>query len=217
MEALPNSNRRLRPDVMTPCVRVGFTFAGHRRSLLAIVNPTRGVEYISGGLKFMAVKKNRHKVRKPATGIKIHSLLRHDDLPATVGLVKEVRAELVARMDSIDHKLGSFDQRFEAMDQRFQSMDQRFESIDHRFESIDHRFEAIDHKFEMVRHEAGQVAEKVLSAIHRTQTLMEEQRGENKIVLDGIKLVMERQDRVEGEVAEFRETLRIFVKAKDLG
>jgi len=149
----------------------------------------------------MSPKRKLSKAGKSAREIKIQSLLRHDDLPATVGLVKEVRAELVAKIDSLDHRIDSLDHRIGSLDHRIGSLDHRIGSLDHRIDSLDHKIDSVEHK--------------VLSAIHRTQTLMEEQRGENKIVLDGIKSVMERQDRMDGEAKEFRETLQVLVKAKD--
>src|SRR5262249_18089130 len=97
----------------------------------------------------MSKKSTRQKESKP----------KHDTLPASVGLVKEVRAELVAKMESVHQKLGA------------------------------------------------QIQE-VLVSVHRSQTLMEEQRGENRIVLDGLKNVTERQDRIEGQIIEIRDTVR---------
>ena len=151
--------------------------------------------------------------------------LTHDTIPATVGLVKEVRDELRAdirsvdhRLESIDHKLESIDHKFESVDHRFESIDRRFESIDHKFESMDHKIDSLDHKIESVdqkveslrsdlksidhkvesfRHELKSDIEKVIVSVHRTQVLMEEQRGENRIVLDGIKTMMDRQERLE--------------------
>jgi predicted nucleic acid-binding Zn-ribbon protein len=103
---------------------------------------------------------------------------RHDDLPATVGLVKEVRAELVAKITSVDHKIASVD--VEALEQKMES----------RFEQV-------------------------LAVVHRTQTLMEEQRNENRIVLDGIKAISERQDRAEERLDGFEPTRHVLVKAKN--
>ena len=88
----------------------------------------------------------------------------HDTLPASVGLVKEVRDELRADIRSVEHGLNS-------------------------------------------------KIEQVLISVHRSQVLMEEQRGENRIVLDGIKNIFERQERVEKDFSELRGT----VKALSLG
>jgi hypothetical protein len=53
---------------------------------------------------------------------------------------------------------------------------------------MESHFEQVDSRFEQV-----------LAVVDRTQTLMEKQRSENRIVLDGIKVLSERQDRVERE------------------
>ena len=78
--------------------------------------------------------------------------MRHDDVPASVGLVKKVRKELRAEIQG-------------------------------------------------ARHELGAKIEKTIVAVHRVEVLMEEQRGENRIVLDGLKLFLERQDRVESTLS----------------
>jgi len=102
----------------------------------------------------MTKKSTKGRLKNPRT-------LTHDALPASVGLVKQVRAELGAKIDSVERKLESQIQQ-------------------------------------------------VLVSTHRTQALMEEQRGENRIVLDGVKNVTERQDRMEGDVLEIRDSLRVL-------
>jgi hypothetical protein len=104
-----------------------------------------------------------------------------------VGLCKEIRAELRADIKSVDHKV--------------MSVDHKVMSVDHKIESLNHK---MDSKFE-----------EVFAVAHRTQTLMEEQRSENRIVLDGIKALSERQDRVEERLDGFQRTLHVLVKANE--
>ncbi len=89
---------------------------------------------------------------------------RHTDLPATIGLVKEVRNELRSEIRRLDSKIGSLDSKIDSVESTL----------------------------------SGKIQE-VLVAVHRTQALMEEQRGENRIVLDGLKNLMDRQDHLENE------------------
>jgi hypothetical protein len=119
----------------------------------------------------MTKKKAPKNSTRASKKFRITSRTRHDDLPASVGLVKEARAELGTEIQRVRTDIQS------------------------------------------VRNEIQAVRQEVVAEIHRTQALMEEQRGENKIVLDGIKALMERQDRVEEE-KEFQETLQILVSAK---
>ena len=107
--------------------------------------------------------------KKPAKKKADVSKLTHDTVPASVGLVKEVRDELRTDIQSVRHEL----------------------------RSVEHR---LDSKIELLRSEVKQIG---VSA-HRTQVLMEEQRSENKIVLDGLKTYIDRQNRVEADVAELR-------------
>lgn len=73
---------------------------------------------------------------------------------------------------------------------------------------------SLDNKIGSVEKRLDSKIDKVLASVHRTQALMEEQRSENKVVLDGLKNVTERQDRVEDEFKDFRQTLQIFIKAQ---
>ena len=80
----------------------------------------------------------------------------HDDLPASVGLVKSVRDELRADTAGLEHRINA----------KFQE---------------------------------------ILTVVHRTQVIVEEQRSENRIVLDGLKTVIDRQDRFETELRQLKE------------
>ncbi|MBI1861681.1 MAG: hypothetical protein HYR96_12260 [Deltaproteobacteria bacterium] len=112
--------------------------------------------------------------------------LTHDTAPATVGLVKRVRSELKSEIRALGHRIDSklslIDSRFSATDSKLSTMDSKFSAIDSRFSSIDAKLETI-----MTMH-------------HRTLVLMEEQRNENRIVLDGLNNLTERSDRMEGRI-----------------
>ncbi len=56
--------------------------------------------------------------------------------------------------------------------------------------SLEARLDSLDSKMESR-------FDQMLVVSHRTQVLMEEQRSENRIVLDGLKTVLDRQDRIE--------------------
>lgn len=99
--------------------------------------------------------------------------MQHRDMPATVGLVNDVRDELIARIDGVKEEL----------------------------KGDIHQVAAELH------HVKGNVHQ-VLTAVHRTQALMEEQRSENRIVLNGLKTVLERQDRMDGELVLIRNDIR---------
>ena len=140
--------------------------------------------------------------------------LTHDSVPASVGLVKAVRNEMDARFDIVDARFDAVDARFDAVDARFDAVDARFDSVESKMSEMDLRLNAridgldkslnaridgLDAKFTSKFNE-------VLVSVHRTQVLMEEQRSENRIVLDGIKNVIERMDRVEEDQRELRKS-----------
>ena len=120
----------------------------------------------------------RKKASKKKNDIK---RLGHGDLPASVSLVKEVRDELRAHISS----------KVEAVQSNLEGLRSNVESL---------RSEVHGVKAEL--HEVKGRVDQVLVAVHASQVLFEEQRSENRIVLDGIKMVMERQDRVESRLAQ---------------
>lgn len=56
--------------------------------------------------------------------------------------------------------------------------------------------------------------ETLQAGIHRIEVLMEEQRGENRIVLDGLKTVLDRQDRLEHAQLETHGIVLSLARAK---
>ena len=73
-------------------------------------------------------------------------------MPASVGLVKEVRDELRAGIRWLDHRMGSFE----------------------------HRMHSFDHKLDSFKDELSRQIEGVMAIAHRTQVLVEEQRTETR-------------------------------------
>ena len=137
--------------------------------------------------------------------------LTHDTVPATVGLVKEVREELRADIKGVDYKIGSLNHRFDSIDHKFDFLSQRVDSLDNKVDSLDRKVDSLDHKIDSVRIELKGDIQNVLSetqqilvTVHRSQVLMEEQRGENKIVLAGIKNLYERQNRIETDIQKLQ-------------
>lgn len=156
----------------------------------------------------------------------------HDDLPATVRLVKEVRSELRAETRALGSKMdGKFkkvDGRFNEMESRFKKIDARFNEVDARFNRVDARFADIDARFDKVDARFAEVDARfdkvdgrfndmdsnfqlLRADVHRTMVLMEEQRAENRIVLDGLKVVIDRQERIEQEHAHTRRLVDAIV------
>jgi hypothetical protein len=130
---------------------------------------------------------------------RVTARIKHDELPATVGLVKEVRSELIAEIRSVENGLGG---KIEGLAGKVGGLEGKIGELAGNMQEMEGRL-------------ASRI-DQVVGGLHRTQALMEEQRGENKIVLDGIKSVMERQDRAEEEAKEFRRTLQLLMKPKDL-
>lgn len=109
------------------------------------------------------------------------------ELPATQGMLKlvrdELRAEMKAGFHRIESRFNEQESKFSTIDSRFNQIDSRFNQIDSRFSQIDARFEKIDARFEQV-----------LSEIARLGVLIEEQNSRNKIVLEGLTGLWQRQE-----------------------
>lgn len=116
--------------------------------------------------------------RKKSKSVRLSSA-KSDDQPATRKMLKLVRGELIQRMDA----------GFNRMEARFSSIDARFSSIDARFSSIEGKFSSIDARFNNLE---GSNA--------RMELLLEEQTANNRIVLEGLQALWQRQDRLEARL-----------------
>lgn len=112
--------------------------------------------------------------------------MSHRDLPASVGMLAEVRSEMISRFDAAQHDMLAMEKR-----------------IDARFNLVDARFESLEAKTDTIQ-----------ASVHRFEALLEEQKNENRIVFDAIKNHIDRFDRIEGEFAGFRRTLDAIAKAQ---
>jgi uncharacterized protein YhaN len=151
--------------------------------------------------------KKKSKKSIPAK-TKISQLLTHDEVPASVGLVNAVRAELVAQIRTVDKKVDCLDKKVDRLDKRVDALDKKVNALDKKVDALDKKVDALECKMDIG-------FEQLIANSHRTQVLMEEQRSENRIVLDGIKSVMERQDRMEVQAEEFRRTLQTLISRKE--
>ncbi len=129
----------------------------------------------------------------------------HYDLPASVGIVMETREELLNKMDATKHH---FDGKFNELksDVKQLNSDVSVLKVDVKQLKTDVSELRVDVK--QLKTDMSEVK----STVHRIQAIVEEQRNENRIVLDGLKTMIDRQDRVEVEVADFRQTMKVFIK-----
>lgn len=171
-----------------------------------------------------------------------------DDLPASVGLVKAVRNELIseirsldarvwARIDSVDAKIDSVGSRVDSLDAKIDSVSSRVDLLDAKIDRLDLNLNSkLDSKFDALVASMSAVESKLdrridgleatlesrwqqyQAGLYRIEVIVEEQRNENRIVLDGLRTVLDRQDRIEAEHRETRDmvvSLSKVVKARD--
>lgn len=126
---------------------------------------------------------------------------RAKDLPATQGMLQLVRTELKADIRELrsETKAGfqQMESRFNQIDAKFNQIDSRFSQMDSKFSQMDSRFSQMDSKFE-----------RVLSEVARIGVLVEEQNSNNRVVLEGLTGLWQRQERIEGRVGDVEKLVR---------
>ncbi len=116
--------------------------------------------------------------KKTNSPIKIPSA-KNEDQFATRKIVFLVRGELTSEIRSQGQK----------MESGFKAVDARFDGLEARFSGIDSRFKSMDSQFEELRGES-----------FRMQVLFEEQNSNNRIVLEGLQALWQRQERIEKQL-----------------
>ena len=106
---------------------------------------------------------------------------------------REVKSEIRALSLKMDSKFKELDSKFFNIDSRFTSIDSRFIALDSRFLAIDSRFSEQDSKFLRIESKLEDMSAK----IERSNLLFEEQNSNNRIVLDGLQALWQRQTRLE--------------------
>jgi predicted nucleic acid-binding Zn-ribbon protein len=66
---------------------------------------------------------------------------------------------------------------------------------------------ALEHKTNAGLNEVKSAIDKMSSSIHQMQLLAEEQRAENRIVMDGLTNLFSRQERIEDQIDSLQKTL----------
>jgi hypothetical protein len=105
---------------------------------------------------------------------------RSKDVPATLGMLHIVRDELRSDIRSLEHK-----------------MDSRFQKVEGKLAEL-----KTEVKGQLTSEISGlkSAMEKMSSSMHQMQLLVEEQRAENRIVMDGLTNLFSRQERIEDRV-----------------
>lgn len=127
------------------------------------------------------MRKNETPEKDAVSNFQYH--LRSRDLPATQGMLHLVRTELKADIQELRAETQA----------GFRQIDARFSQVDGKFSQIDARFSQVDARFEQVLSEVARVG----SEVARIGLLVEEQRSDNRIVLEGLQALWQRQERVE--------------------
>lgn len=104
---------------------------------------------------------------------------KSDNQPATRKMLKLVRRELLQTMKS----------GFSTMEARFSGIEGEFAGIDSRFSGIDARFLGVEASLHELK-----------ATSTRMEFLLEEQNANNRIVLEGLQSLWQRQDRLDAQL-----------------
>jgi chromosome segregation ATPase len=139
------------------------------------------------------------------------------------------------RFDRVDQRLDGMDQRFERVDQRFDSMDRSIAGVENRImveilelrgrlngvqagvHSLENQIQGVKaeiHEVKLNIHEVKADIHEVKALFSRMSYLMEEQNVRNRIVLEGLTHVIDRQDRSELRMDKVEETVRSLAKTR---
>lgn len=130
------------------------------------------------------------------------------EMPATVGLVMEVRDELKADIRRVEHQIGASEKRLmatiEGVRSEMRSIAEGMRSEQGEIRSTIEGIRSEQHEMrstiEGIRsdyHQILAVVEDTRSSVHRMQALYEQQYSENRIMLEKLSLMSDRQDRLE--------------------
>ena len=136
------------------------------------------------------------------------------DLPASHGMVLDLRNEMVSRFDKMDQKFDQVDKKFDQVDKRFDAVDKRFDQVDKRFDEVDKRFDQVDKRFDEVIARIDEGRAEMRAMYHEAMLKFEEQRSENRIVSEGYSSLSQRQDRLETRMDGFDDTLRSLRRSR---
>ena len=150
------------------------------------------------------------------------------ELPATQGMLQlvrtelkadigELRSEMKSGLSQIDARFSQVDAKFNDMESKFSQIDSRFSQIDSRFNQIDSRFNQVDSRFKQVDSRFDQMDskfERVLSEVARVGVLVEEQNSNNRVVLEGLTGLWQRQERVECRVDDVEKLVQSIARSK---
>ncbi len=78
-----------------------------------------------------------------------------------------------------------------------------FKKVDAQFKEVDARFDKMESKFEQV-----------LSEVARVGILVEEQNSKNRVVLEGLTGLFQRQERLEGRVDQVEDLVQSIATTK---
>lgn len=126
-------------------------------------------------------------------------------MPATQGMVRLVRDELVQRIDAAEERSAARD---EGLRTGIVELRGRVDALDAKFDALDAK---IDTKFNELGHEMRAKFHELHAMRARDLALNEEQTAQNGIALEAVTGMIDRQNRLEKSLGELRELIHELV------
>ncbi|MBI4925073.1 MAG: hypothetical protein HY843_04040 [Bdellovibrio sp.] len=142
--------------------------------------------------------KKLEKIKIPSANV--------EDQPATRKMLWLVRDELKSDIRSVDLKIGSLESKLEskisALDSRINALDPKLESKISALESkLGSRISTLEYKTDAGFKLIGAKFEELRSDYHGMHILLEEQNSNNRIVLEGLQALWQRQEKIENHIS----------------
>jgi hypothetical protein len=141
-------------------------------------------------------QKSLPKIRIPSA--------KSEDQPATRKMLSLVRDELKSEIGTVGRKVDRLELRFDHLEARFDGLEARFDGLENRFDGLEARldvkFQLIDFRFNKIEKQMGDLTsafDGMKTEQIRANILFEEQNANNRIVLEGLQALWQRQERIE--------------------
>lgn len=152
------------------------------------------------------------KRRGPVKSVEFPSSARM--MPATQGMLRLVRDELVQKIDASEERSIARDDELRAdiaeLRGEVRALDAKVDALEAK---IDARFSALEAKIDAQEHRHRAELQEIRALVTQHLALNEEQTAQNGIALEAVTGMIQRQNRLENTLNELRDLLYEFVRS----
>lgn len=129
--------------------------------------------------------------------------IKSEDMPVTQSVLNEFRQEIKHDMTSIKLEVKQVESHLKQVESHLKQVESQVKQVEHQVKQVESQVKQVESRLESK-------IETVLSVVHRTHALIEEQNSRNRYVLDGYTSLNDRLDNHENEIQNIKKTLDSF-------